>query len=130
MTDSEVLLPAEAARRLGVPTRVVIQAMYEKRPSHACGSMTAPSASLPMPWSSSRSSPPDHRLRSISGSARCRVLCRSRSVGARSRSLYHWARSSAGWRAKAGACRATVVRVSTAWASRAEGMGRPSSQAA
>jgi hypothetical protein len=31
MTDSEVLLPAEAARRLGVPTRVVIQAMYEKR---------------------------------------------------------------------------------------------------
>jgi hypothetical protein len=31
MTDREVLLPAEAARRLGVPTRVVIQAMYEKR---------------------------------------------------------------------------------------------------
>lgn len=31
MTNSEVLLPAEAARRLGVPTRVVIQAMYEKR---------------------------------------------------------------------------------------------------
>ena len=31
MSRSEVLLPAEAARRLGVPTRVVIQAMYEKR---------------------------------------------------------------------------------------------------
>ena len=31
MSKSEVLLPAEAARRLGVPTRVVIQAMYEKR---------------------------------------------------------------------------------------------------
>jgi hypothetical protein len=31
MTDGEVLLPAEAARRLSVPTRVVIQAMYEER---------------------------------------------------------------------------------------------------
>ena len=31
MTHSEVLLPAEAARRLGVPTRVVVQAMYEKK---------------------------------------------------------------------------------------------------
>lgn len=31
MTHSDALLPAEAARRLGVPTRVVIQAMYEKR---------------------------------------------------------------------------------------------------
>lgn len=31
MTDAEVLLPAEAARRLGVPTRVVIEAMYEKK---------------------------------------------------------------------------------------------------
>ena len=31
MTASEVLLPAEAARRLGVPTRVIVQAMYEKR---------------------------------------------------------------------------------------------------
>lgn len=30
MTDPEVLLPAEAARRLGVPTRVIIQAMYER----------------------------------------------------------------------------------------------------
>ena len=31
MTSGEVLLPAEAARRLGVPTRVVVQAMYEKK---------------------------------------------------------------------------------------------------
>lgn len=31
MTDGEVLLPAEAARRLGVRTRLIIQAMYEKR---------------------------------------------------------------------------------------------------
>jgi hypothetical protein len=27
-----VLLPAEAARRLGVSTRVIVQAMYEKEP--------------------------------------------------------------------------------------------------
>jgi len=31
VTEYEVLLPAEAAQRLGVPTRVVVQAMYEKR---------------------------------------------------------------------------------------------------
>lgn len=31
MTEREVLLPAEAARRLGVPTRLIVQAMYEKR---------------------------------------------------------------------------------------------------
>lgn len=31
MTEREVLLPAEAAQRLGVVTRVVVQAMYEKR---------------------------------------------------------------------------------------------------
>ena len=31
MSSSEVLRPAEAARRLGVPTRVVIEAMYEKK---------------------------------------------------------------------------------------------------
>ena len=31
MTESEVLLPAEAARRPGVPTRVIVQAMYEKK---------------------------------------------------------------------------------------------------
>ena len=30
MSDAEILLPAEAARRLGVPTRVIIQAMYER----------------------------------------------------------------------------------------------------
>ena len=30
MTESEVLLPAEAARRLGVATRVIVQAMYER----------------------------------------------------------------------------------------------------
>jgi hypothetical protein len=31
MTDHEILLPAEAARRLGVATRVIIKAMYEQR---------------------------------------------------------------------------------------------------
>lgn len=31
MTGSEILRPAEAARRLGVRTRVVVEAMYEKR---------------------------------------------------------------------------------------------------
>ena len=31
MTEADLLLPAEAARRLGVPTRVVVQAMYEKK---------------------------------------------------------------------------------------------------
>mgnify|MGYP000889231433 FL=1 len=31
MTEQEVLLPAEAAERLGVATRVVVQAMYERR---------------------------------------------------------------------------------------------------
>jgi hypothetical protein len=31
VTDREVLLPAEAARRLGVPTKVVVQAMYERK---------------------------------------------------------------------------------------------------
>lgn len=31
MTASDVLLPAEAARRLGVPTRVVVRAMYERQ---------------------------------------------------------------------------------------------------
>jgi pyridoxal biosynthesis lyase PdxS len=31
VTDPDVLLPAEAARRLGVPTRLIIQAMYEKK---------------------------------------------------------------------------------------------------
>ena len=31
MSERETLLPSEAARRLGVQTRVVIQAMYEER---------------------------------------------------------------------------------------------------
>lgn len=31
MSDDDVLRPAEAARRLGVRTRVVIEAMYEKK---------------------------------------------------------------------------------------------------
>ena len=31
MSSSEILRPAEAARRLGVRTRVIIQAMYEKK---------------------------------------------------------------------------------------------------
>ena len=31
MTEQEVLLPAEAARRLGVATRVVVRAMSERR---------------------------------------------------------------------------------------------------
>jgi hypothetical protein len=30
VTEGQVLLPAEAARRLGVPTRVIVQAMYER----------------------------------------------------------------------------------------------------
>jgi hypothetical protein len=29
--EAEVLLPAEAARRIGVATRVIVQAMYEQR---------------------------------------------------------------------------------------------------
>jgi hypothetical protein len=31
MNEPEVLLPAEAAQRLGVATRFVVQAMYDKR---------------------------------------------------------------------------------------------------
>jgi hypothetical protein len=31
VTETEVLLPAEAARRLGVATRVIVQAMYERK---------------------------------------------------------------------------------------------------
>lgn len=31
MSDSEVLRPAEAARRLGVSTRAVLEAMYEEK---------------------------------------------------------------------------------------------------
>ncbi|MGH9058364.1 MAG: hypothetical protein ACRDZY_02435 [Acidimicrobiales bacterium] len=49
MTDPEVLLPAEAARRLGVPTRLIIQAMYEKklpRVRLADGTLGVPTDSL------------------------------------------------------------------------------------
>ena len=31
MSDAEILLPAEAARRVGVATRVIVQAMYEQK---------------------------------------------------------------------------------------------------
>ena len=31
MNEDDVLLPAEAARRLGVATRVIVQAMYDQR---------------------------------------------------------------------------------------------------
>ena len=31
MKEQAVLLPAEAAQRLGVPTRVVVRAMHEKK---------------------------------------------------------------------------------------------------
>ena len=31
MSQPDILLPAEAARRLGVSTRVIVQAMYEKK---------------------------------------------------------------------------------------------------
>jgi hypothetical protein len=31
VTEPEILLPADAARRLGVATKVVIQAMYEQK---------------------------------------------------------------------------------------------------
>lgn len=31
MTDTEVLLPAEAAKRIGVATRIIIEAMYEQK---------------------------------------------------------------------------------------------------
>ena len=57
MSESEVLRPAEAARRLGIPTRVVVQAMYEKKvprvrladgtlgiPSDALNAIPVPSA--------------------------------------------------------------------------------------
>lgn len=49
MTENEVLLPAEAARRLGVATRVIVQAMYEKqlpRVKLADGTLGIPADSL------------------------------------------------------------------------------------
>jgi hypothetical protein len=30
VSEAEVLLPADAARRLGVPTRVIVKAMYDR----------------------------------------------------------------------------------------------------
>ena len=49
MTDPEVLLPAEAARRLGVPTRVIIQAMQNNqlpRVRLAAGTLRVPADAL------------------------------------------------------------------------------------
>ena len=49
MTEREILRPAEAARRLGIPTRVIIQAMYEKklpRVRLADGTLGVPSDAL------------------------------------------------------------------------------------
>jgi hypothetical protein len=49
VTEPEVLLPAEAARRLGVPTRVIIEAMYQKefpRVRLADGTLGIPSDAL------------------------------------------------------------------------------------
>jgi hypothetical protein len=31
VSEDEVLRPAEAARRLGIPTKVIVQAMYERK---------------------------------------------------------------------------------------------------
>lgn len=57
MSEQEILRPAEAARRLGVRTRVIIRAMYEKKlprvqlpdgtlgiPSDALGDFQVPAA--------------------------------------------------------------------------------------
>jgi len=49
VTEREILRPAEAARRLGIPTRVIIQAMYEKklpRVRLADGTLGVPSDAL------------------------------------------------------------------------------------
>lgn len=49
MTEPEVLLPAEAARRLGVATRVIIIAMHEQRLPRvrlADGTLGIPAAAL------------------------------------------------------------------------------------
>jgi hypothetical protein len=49
MNDAEVLRPAAAARRLGVSTRVVIEAMYEEKLPRirlADGTLGIPSNSL------------------------------------------------------------------------------------
>lgn len=49
MPEAEVLLPADAARRLGVATRVIVQAMYEKKLPRVKlddGTLGAPAESL------------------------------------------------------------------------------------
>ena len=49
MTEAEVLLPAEAARRLAGATRVIVQAMYEKklpRVKREDGTLGVPAESL------------------------------------------------------------------------------------
>ncbi len=49
MTEHEILLPAEAARRLGVATRVIIEAMHEQkipRVKLSDGTLGIPAASL------------------------------------------------------------------------------------
>jgi hypothetical protein len=49
VTEREILRPAEAARRLGIPTRVIIQAMYGKklpRVRLADGTLGVPSDAL------------------------------------------------------------------------------------
>lgn len=49
MNEPEVLLPAEAARRLGVATRVIIEAMYEQklpRVKLSDGTLGIPAAAL------------------------------------------------------------------------------------
>ena len=55
MTEPEVLLPAEAARRLRVATRVIIEAMYEQKlprvrlPDGTLGIPAAALESFPVP---------------------------------------------------------------------------------
>ena len=49
MTEHEILLPAEAAQRLGVATRVIIEAMYEQklpRVKLSDGTLGIPAAAL------------------------------------------------------------------------------------
>jgi pyridoxal biosynthesis lyase PdxS len=49
VSESEILLPVEAARILGVPTRVIIQAMYEQklpRVRLAAGTLGTPADAL------------------------------------------------------------------------------------
>jgi hypothetical protein len=49
MTEHEILLPAEAARQLGVTTRIIIEAMYEQkipRVKLSDGTLGIPAAAL------------------------------------------------------------------------------------